>query len=123
MNDTSLVPVIQITQPCVTKTIELKFKFDTMDDGTNHAMFNQVTYNPPLVPAIFFKLTLGENATVESVYGPLSFVIEHMDVVDIVVKNRDPGKHPLYVFVYNRGDVRKHELTMTLTATYTGTKL
>ena len=123
MNDTSLVPVIQIAQPRVTKTIELEFKFDTMDDGTNHAMFNQVTYNPPLVPAIFSELTLGENATVESAYGPLSFVIEHMDVVDIVVKNGDPGKHPLYVFFYNRGDVRKHELTTTLTATYTGTKL
>ena len=95
VNDTGLVPVIQIAQPRVTKTIELEFMFDTMDDGTNHAMFNQVTYNPPLVPAIFSELTLGQNATVESAYGPLSFVIEHMDVVDIVVKNGDAGKHPL----------------------------
>jgi len=58
-------------------------------------MFNRVTYNSPLVPAIFSELTLGQNATVESAYEPLSFVIEHMDVVDIVVKNGDAGKHPL----------------------------
>jgi iron transport multicopper oxidase len=79
----------------VTKTISLEVLFDTMDDGTNRAMFNGVTYNPTLVPAMFSELTLGENATVESAYGPLSFVIEYGDVVDLVVKNGDAGKHPL----------------------------
>ncbi len=68
-----------------------------MDDGTNHAMFNQITYNMPLVPAVFSELSLGSNATVEAAYGPNSFVVDHMDVVDIVIKNGDAGKHPLYV--------------------------
>jgi iron transport multicopper oxidase len=66
-----------------------------MDDGTNRAMFNGITYNPPLVPAMFSELTLAENATVASAYGPLSFVVEDGDIVDLVVKNGDPGKHPL----------------------------
>jgi iron transport multicopper oxidase len=66
-----------------------------MDDGTNRAMFNQITYNLPLVPAIFSELSLGSNATVADAYGPLSFVVNAMDVVDIVVKNGDRGKHPL----------------------------
>ena len=70
--------------------------FDTMDDGTNHAMFNQITYNSPLVPAILSELTLGSNATVAEAYGPLSFVVDHMDVVDIVIQNSDAGVHPLY---------------------------
>jgi iron transport multicopper oxidase len=78
-----------------TRTIELEVSFDTMDDGTNHAMFNLVTYNSPKVPAILSALTLGDNATVAAAYGPQSFVLEHMDVVDIVVKNGDAGKHPL----------------------------
>lgn len=68
-----------------------------MDDGTNHAMFNQVTYNSPLVPAILSVLTLGNNATVAQAYGPQSFVYDHLDVLDIVVKNGDTGKHPLSV--------------------------
>jgi len=47
------------------------------------------------VPSMFSALTLGSNAMVAEAYGPLSFVIEHGDVVDLVVKNGDAGKHPL----------------------------
>ncbi|KAF9480958.1 ferroxidase [Pholiota conissans] len=97
VDDVSLVPVEVIAQPLATKTIELEVSFDTMDDGTNHAMFNQVTYNSPLVPAVFSELTLGENATIASAYGPQSFVIDHFDVVDIIIKNGDAGKHPFHV--------------------------
>ncbi|KAF8156788.1 ferroxidase [Crassisporium funariophilum] len=97
VNDTALVPIIQIAQPRATKTIELEVTFDTMDDGTNHAMFNQVTYNSPLVPAIFSALSLGSNATVANAYGPQSFVVEYMDVIDIVIKNGDAGKHPFHL--------------------------
>jgi iron transport multicopper oxidase len=66
-----------------------------MDDGTNHAMFNQVTFDFPIVPSVLSALTLGSNATVAEAYGPLNFVIEYGDVVDLVVKNGDVGKHPL----------------------------
>lgn len=97
VDDVSLVPVEVVPMPNVTKTIELEVTFDTMDDGTNHAMFNQITYNMPLVPAVFSELTLGDNATVEEAYGPLSFVVNYLEVVDIVIKNGDAGKHPLYV--------------------------
>lgn len=54
-----------------------------------------MVYNSPQVPAILSALTLGDNATVEQAYGPASFVVNHMDVVDIVIKNADAGKHPL----------------------------
>ncbi|KAF4616730.1 hypothetical protein D9613_008665 [Agrocybe pediades] len=97
VEDTSLVPIIEIAQPVATKTIELEVTFDTLDDGTNRAMFNQITYNSPLTPAVLSEMTLGPNATVESAYGPLSFVVDHMDVVDIVVKNGDAGKHPFHI--------------------------
>ena len=66
-----------------------------MQDGTNHALVNQVTYNSPLVPAVISALSMGENATNAAAYGPLSFVVDHFDVVDIVIKNGDVGKHPL----------------------------
>lgn len=91
------MPVEVIAQPAATKTIELEVLFDVMDDGTNRGMFNMITYNPPLVPAVFSQLTLGENATASTAYGPLSFVVDHLEVVDIVIKNGDDGKHPLYV--------------------------
>lgn len=96
VNDTALVPSQVIPQlPPATQRIELDFLFQTLDDGTNHALINQVTYNPPLVPAILSALTLGTNATVPEAYGPLSFVLGYLDVVDIVLNNSDTGKHPL----------------------------
>lgn len=93
--DIELVPSIPKSPPAATKTINLEFNFDTLDDGTNHAMFNGITYNSPLVPATFSALTLGANAVIPEVYGEQSFVLEYGDVVDIVIQNGDAGKHPL----------------------------
>ena len=39
----------------------------------------------------------GANATLEQAYGPFSFVLNHLEVFDIVLKNGDAGKHPLCV--------------------------
>ena len=97
MDDLALVPIEVKPLPEADRTIELEVLFDTMDDGTNHAMFNMVTYNSPLVPSIMSEMTLGENATVATAYGPNSFVLDHLSVFDIVLKNGDAGKHPLYV--------------------------
>ncbi|KAJ6616429.1 Fet3 protein [Mycena sp. CBHHK59/15] len=95
VDDIAMVPLVAVPAPPATRTITLEVSFDTMDDGTNHAMFNRVTYNSPLVPAVLSALTLGSNATVADAYGPQSFVLDHMEVVDIVVQNGDAGKHPL----------------------------
>ncbi|KAK7434374.1 ferroxidase fet3 [Stygiomarasmius scandens] len=97
VEDTLLAPTEKINPPAATRTIEIEVSFDTMDDGTNHAMFNGITYNTPLVPAILSELTLGNNASIASAYGPSSFVVDHMDVVDIVIKNGDAGKHPFHL--------------------------
>lgn len=66
-----------------------------MTDGTNRAMFNNITYNMPLVPAVLSEMTLGNNATIAPAYGPSSFVLNHLDVIDLVVQNADTGAHPL----------------------------
>ena len=97
MPDIELVPLKVEGMIPATSTLEVTFEFDTMDDGTNHAMFNMITYNTPLVPAIMSEMSLGDNATVAGAYGPTAFVIDHLTTFDIVVKNGDAGKHPLYV--------------------------
>ncbi|KAI9460784.1 Fet3 ferroxidase [Boletus coccyginus] len=96
-NDTALVPLDPIPQPVLSQTVELEVAFDTMNDGTNHAMMNGLVYNPPVVPAILSVLTLGENATAQEAYGPYSIMLNHLDVVDIVVKNSDQGSHPFHL--------------------------
>ncbi|KAK7059678.1 Fet3 protein [Favolaschia claudopus] len=97
VDDISLAPLETVSAPPATRTLELEVFFDTMDDGTNHAMFNLVTYNSPLVPAVLSQMTLGPNATMASAYGPQSFVFDHMDVLEIIVKNGDAGKHPFHI--------------------------
>lgn len=38
------------------QVVELEVTFDTMDDGTNHAMFNSKTFNMPKVPTVFTQV-------------------------------------------------------------------
>lgn len=95
VDDLHLVPIDVEPMPVANKKIELEVSFDTMNDGTNHAMFNLITYNAPLVPSILSQITLGTNASNPDAYGPYSFVLDHLDVIDLVVKNSDVGKHPL----------------------------
>lgn len=33
-------------------------------------------------------------------FGELAFTLDHLSVVDLVVKNGDAGKHPLYVYSF-----------------------
>ena len=66
-----------------------------MTDGTNRAMFNNITYNTPVVPPIFTELSMGSLATDVAVYGPSTYVLDMGDVVEMTVVNLDAGKHPL----------------------------
>lgn len=93
--DLSLVPLDVEPMLPSTRQIPLLVTFDTLDDGTNRAMFNGQTYNMPLVPTVLSELTMGSNATIAAAYGPYSFVLDHLDVVDILLQNGDTGKHPL----------------------------
>lgn len=95
VDDIALIPVIVVPQPEATQSFVLSFGFATMDDGTNHAIINNVTFNYPVVPTIFSELSLGSNATIQEAYGTQSFVLNHLEVVDIVIQNTDTGKHPL----------------------------
>ncbi|THG94600.1 hypothetical protein EW026_g6904 [Hermanssonia centrifuga] len=97
VDDIALVPLDVEPMLPSTRTIELEVTFDTMDDGTNRAMFNQKTFNSPLVPTVFSELTLGSNASVVEAYGPYSFVLNHLEVMDIVLQNGDAGKHPFHL--------------------------
>ncbi|TBU58335.1 Fet3 protein [Dichomitus squalens] len=97
VDDLALVPTDVIPLNPADRTIELEVSFDTMADGTNHAMFNGITYNSPLVPAIMSEMSLGQNASVAGAYGPTSFVLDHLTTFDIVLKNGDAGKHPFHL--------------------------
>ncbi|KIK69948.1 hypothetical protein GYMLUDRAFT_150929 [Collybiopsis luxurians FD-317 M1] len=97
IDDMTLVPRTPLVAPEPSRTIVLGANLDVMDDGTNRGLFNMVTYNYPLVPGLFSSLTLAENATTEYAYGPSSLLLNHMEVVDIVIHNEDDGDHPFHL--------------------------
>ncbi|CBX99496.1 similar to iron transport multicopper oxidase FET3 [Plenodomus lingam JN3] len=84
----------------VDRTITLDMKMDNLDDGANYAFFNDVTYVHPKVPTLYSVLSTGENATNPAIYGSNtnSFVLAAQnEVVEIVLNNNDPGKHPFHL--------------------------
>ncbi|KZV80843.1 laccase [Exidia glandulosa HHB12029] len=95
--DIKLVPIVKEAQQPATHQITLNVLFDTLTDGTNRAMFNNITYNPPIVPTVFSELSLGQDAVQAQLYGPSSFVLNKGDVVELKVFNFDAGKHPFHL--------------------------
>jgi len=93
----------------VDRTIELEVSFDTMTDGTNRAMFNQISYQSPLVPTVLSVLTLGSNATKATAYGTASIVLDHLSAVQIILKNGDVGKHPFHLHGHKMQIVNRAE--------------
>ena len=56
-DDTVFVPsIVEPQLPPPDKVIDLEVVFDTMDDGTNHAMFNSKTFNMPKVPTLLTQV-------------------------------------------------------------------
>ncbi|KAH9979432.1 ferroxidase [Lactifluus volemus] len=96
-DDTVLVPVVVEPMLPTDRTVELEVSFKTVEDGTNRAMFNNVSYQIPLVPTVLSVLTLGSNATVPTAYGTGGIVLDHLSAVQIIVKNGDTGKHPFHI--------------------------
>lgn len=79
--------------------VELDVIMDNLGDGANYAFFNNISYAAPKVPSLFTALTAGDLATNSEVYGEFThpFVLEKGQVVQIVVNNLDPGRHPFHL--------------------------
>ncbi|KAH8731692.1 iron transport multicopper oxidase FET3 precursor [Phaeosphaeriaceae sp. PMI808] len=83
----------------VDHSITLDLKMDVLNDGANYAFFNDVTYVSPKVPTLYSVLSTGNNATNPIIYGSNtnSFVLAKNEVVEIILNNNDPGRHPFHL--------------------------
>ncbi|KAL1302666.1 hypothetical protein AAFC00_003031 [Neodothiora populina] len=84
-------------------TITLDLTMDNLGDGANYAFFNDITYVSPKVPTLYSVLTTGSNATDAAIYGTdtNAFVLDKDEIVEIVLNNDDPGKHPFHLHGHN----------------------
>lgn len=81
------------------REIELNVVMDNLRDGANYAFFNNITYRAPKVPTLYTVITSGDKAVEPQVYGTYthSFVLDKDEVVQIVLNNRDDGRHPFHL--------------------------
>jgi iron transport multicopper oxidase len=94
-DDTDLVPVIPEPVVPYDSLVSLVVNF-TAINGINYAIINNNSYVAPNVPAIFTALTTENNATNPALYGSTtnSFVLNHLDMIWLVINNDDDGGHP-----------------------------
>ena len=83
--------------------MQLDVKMDNLGDGANYAFFNELTYVRPKVPSIYTTLTTGSFASNPEIYGTNTntFILEKDQVIELVVNNHDPGKHPFHLHGHN----------------------
>ncbi|KAL1917392.1 uncharacterized protein VTP21DRAFT_5048 [Calcarisporiella thermophila] len=98
-DDTTLVPVVAEASVPADVRHYLDVFFNVHEDGTNRAMFNNITYVMPKVPTLLSQLSLGELAKDPAVYGrqTQAIVLEHNKMVELVVTNYDENAHPFHL--------------------------
>lgn len=99
-DDMKLVPYDEMERlPEPDQTVELDVIMDNLRDGANYAFFNNITYKAPKVPTVYTALTAGNLAEDPAVYGEYThpFVLKRGEIVQIVVNNLDPGRHPFHL--------------------------
>ncbi|ODQ64941.1 iron transport multicopper oxidase FET3 [Nadsonia fulvescens var. elongata DSM 6958] len=79
--------------------IEVTVTMDNLADGVNYAFFNNITYTDPRVPTLYTVLSAGDLANNAQVYGTFThpFVLNHLEVVEIVLNNGDTSSHPFHM--------------------------
>ncbi|KAK4167342.1 putative multicopper like protein [Cladorrhinum sp. PSN259] len=84
-------------------SVTLDVKMDNLGDGANYAFFNNITYVMPKVPTLYTVLSSGDQATDPTIYGSHThtFVLKKDEIVEIVLNNIDPGKHPFHLHGHN----------------------
>ncbi|KAL6451112.1 FET3 Iron transport multicopper oxidase FET3 [Candida maltosa Xu316] len=85
-------------------TIQVNLTMEVLGDGITYAAFNGITFTPPKVPTLYTVLSSDKNVTTDqSIYGSNtnSFVLQDDEVVEIILNNHDPGKHPFHLHGHN----------------------
>lgn len=83
--------------------ITFDIRMDNLGDGVSYAFFNNVTYVHPKVPTLTTVLTSGKYANDSRIYGDNinPYVFQRGEIIEVVLNNYDPGKHPFHLHGHN----------------------
>ena len=117
-DDMVLVPILAQGMVEADVSHELAFEFNTYRDGKNYAGFNGKPYVSSLVPTLLTAQTISPSneSSNAAVYGPDSgaVVLNHLDMVEVVIVNLDAGSHPIHIHGHHFQMVHK---SMDVTST------
>jgi iron transport multicopper oxidase len=84
-------------------TIQVAVVMQELENGLPYAFLNNITYTVPKVPVLYTVLSAGDLATTATVYGEYTnpFILNHLDVVEVVLNNNDTGSHPFHLHGHN----------------------
>jgi iron transport multicopper oxidase len=74
-----------------------------LGNGDGYALLDNISYTAPKVPSVFSVMSSGNLSTNAEIYGEFThpFVLDHLDVVQIVLNNNDGGSHPFHLHGHN----------------------
>ena len=100
-DDFTLVPYDKMELlPKADIQIQLDVAMDNLNDGANYAFFNNLTWTAPVVPTLYTVLSAPPSMLNDArIYGSNTntYVLPHMAVVELILNNHDPGKHPFHL--------------------------
>ncbi|KAJ5746212.1 hypothetical protein N7520_011394 [Penicillium odoratum] len=99
-DDSTLVPYDKMALlPDPDLIINLTVSMQDLGNGADYAFFNNISYTKPKVPTLYTVLSAGDQATDATVYGDYThaMILEHNQVVEVVVNNGDTGSHPFHL--------------------------
>jgi len=111
LDDFNLVPydMTPLFEP-VTKRLTFAVESGVYFDQNRFAI-NNSTYVEPKVPTLFSVLSTGKSASNPEIYGHAAnpYIVNHHDVVEIVINNFDAGGHPIHMHSHNFQMVQRSE--------------
>lgn len=83
--------------------IQVTVQMLNLDNGDGYAFLNNISYTAAKVPSLYTVFSAGDLATNKAVYGEFThpMVLEHNQVVQIVLNNNDTGSHPFHLHGHN----------------------
>ncbi|CCE66177.1 hypothetical protein TPHA_0P00190 [Tetrapisispora phaffii CBS 4417] len=89
--------------------IQFDVRMDNLGDGVNYAFFNNISYTSPKIPTLTTLLTSGELGSNPLIYGDNinAHVLKGGEIIEVVLNNYDPGRHPFHLHGHNFQIVQK----------------
>jgi iron transport multicopper oxidase len=103
-DDITLVPYDKVPLlPSPDYEIEVTVNMEILGNGDGYALLNNISYTAPKVPTLFSVMSAGNLSTNSLVYGEFThpIVLNHNDVVQLILNNNDGGSHPFHLHGHN----------------------